>query len=70
MNTLLICLSVGQLACVFALAWMNYQAVQDREKAEVAIICLEKYMEGHGLPVPTEEELADYINDRAMEDNA
>ncbi len=70
MNTLLICLTVGQLACVFALAWLGYQAVRDRTKAEVTIFCLEKYMEGHGLPVPCEEELADYINDRVMEDNA
>ena len=61
MNTLLICLCVGQLACVFALAWMGYQAIQDRAKAETAIYCLELYMEGRGLPVPTEEELVDYI---------
>lgn len=61
MNTLLICLCVGQLACVFALAWMGYQAIQDRVKAETAIYCLELYMEGHGLPVPTEEELVDYV---------
>ena len=70
MNTLLICLTVGQLACVFTLAWMGHQAIQDRVKAEEAIYCLELYMEGHGLPVPTEEELADYIKDRVMEDNA
>lgn len=61
MNTLLICLTIGQLACVAALAWMGHQAIQDRVKAEEAIYCLELYMEGHGLPVPTEEELADYI---------
>lgn len=70
MNTLLICLTIGQLACVFALAWMGYQAIQDRIKAETANYCLKLYMEGHGLPVPCEEELADYINDRVMEDNA
>ena len=61
MNTLLICLTVGQLACVFALAWMGCQAIRDCVKAEAAIYCLELYMEGHGLPVPTEEELVDYI---------
>ena len=70
MNTLLICLTIGQLACVAALVWMGYQAIQDRVKAEEAIYCLELYMEGHGMEVPSAKELADYINDRVMEDNA
>ena len=70
MNTLLICLCIGQIVCAFLLAMIGYHAIQDREEAEVAIYCMEKYMEGHGLEVPSTEELADYINSLAKKENA
>ena len=68
MNTLLICLTVGQLACVFALAWMGYHATHQWHVAEEINRILVRHMNQNGLPIPTREELEDYINDR--EDNA
>lgn len=68
MNTLLICLCVGQLACVGALVWMGYHAIQEWKAADWAFYGLVRYMEAHDMEVPSAEELEDYINDR--EDNA
>ena len=69
MNTLVICLSIGQLACIAALTWLCHHAIRNQVKAEVTIIRLERYMEEHGLLVPDDQTLADYIEDSMKKEN-
>lgn len=68
MNTLLICLTIGQLACVGALVWMGYHAISEWKAADYAFYGLVRYMEANGMAVPSAKELEDYI--KQMEDNA
>ena len=65
MNTLLICLTIGQLACVAALAWIGYKALDAWHVAESANRILIRHMEKNGLAMPTEEEVADIYYEEA-----